>query len=164
MQALRAGCDTAAGKKDLSAFISSHKRKHRGTNPGATGVPLCSVGLDRWIVDLLHTDLNHGKLVWKWALTRRLPAEVRGAISDYLKSVGLPLDLRTQDEGRVAADKFYEGGHWHTFCCGGSKAPGGPVMVATLVKIVADHYDELAAKAARDRQRAQAAALAEQSS
>eukprot|EP00965_Chrysotila_dentata_P235724 6200924-Pleurochrysis_carterae.AAC.1 len=73
LQALRAGADTAAGKKDLSAFISSHKRKHRGTPPGEVGVPLFSAGLDRWIVDLLHTDLNHGKLVWKWALTRRLP-------------------------------------------------------------------------------------------
>eukprot|EP00965_Chrysotila_dentata_P105408 3481192-Pleurochrysis_carterae.AAC.2 len=73
LQALRAGCDTAAGKRDLSALISFYKRKHCGTNPGATGVPLVSVGLDRWIVDLLHTDLNHGKLVWKWALTRRLP-------------------------------------------------------------------------------------------
>eukprot|EP00965_Chrysotila_dentata_P115581 3819770-Pleurochrysis_carterae.AAC.1 len=54
-----------------------------------------------------------------------------------------------QGEGRVAADKFYEGGHWHLFCCGVGKAPGGPVMVASVVKLVADFYEELAATAAR---------------
>eukprot|EP00965_Chrysotila_dentata_P057288 1900296-Pleurochrysis_carterae.AAC.2 len=131
LQTLQNACDTAAGKKDLGAFVSQHKRKHRGTNPGPAGVPLMSAGLDRWMIDLLHVDLNHGKLVWKWALTRRLPvalgkthsyllslsrqsianvllsasrcvsaADVRAAIADHLKSVGLPLNLRTKDEGR----------------------------------------------------------------
>eukprot|EP00965_Chrysotila_dentata_P083859 2767800-Pleurochrysis_carterae.AAC.1 len=73
MQSLQDSCTTATGKKDLGTFISSHKRKHHGTNPGPDGVPLLSAGHSRWIVDLLHVDLNHGKLVWKWALTRRLP-------------------------------------------------------------------------------------------
>jgi len=154
LRSLQEASHTTAGKKVLSSFLSSHKRKHRGTHPGEAGIPLFSAGLSRWIVDLLHVDLNHGKLVWKWALTRRLPADVRAAISEYLKSVGLPLDLRTKEEGRVAADKFYEGGHWHVFCYGGGRAPGGAVLVATLVKIVADHYEELVTMAASEREQA----------
>eukprot|EP00965_Chrysotila_dentata_P255092 6212097-Pleurochrysis_carterae.AAC.2 len=91
--------------------------------------------------------------------------DVRAANSDFLKSVGLPLDLRTKEEGRVAADKFYEGDHWHTFCCGGGKATGGPVMIATLVKLVADHYEELSKTADRERDlRAQAAAASVEAS
>eukprot|EP00965_Chrysotila_dentata_P234317 6200097-Pleurochrysis_carterae.AAC.1 len=71
---------------------------------------------------------------------------VRTAISTFLKSVGLPLDLRTKEEGRVAADKFYEGGHWHVFCCGGGKAPGGPFMVVSVVKLIADFYKQPSAQ------------------
>eukprot|EP00965_Chrysotila_dentata_P067853 2244639-Pleurochrysis_carterae.AAC.2 len=81
-----------------------------------------------------------------------IAGDVRASISDFLRSVGrVPLGLRTNDEGGVAADKFYEGGHWHTFCCGGGKAAGGPVIVATLVKLVADYYEELTTTADRER-------------
>eukprot|EP00965_Chrysotila_dentata_P028150 936060-Pleurochrysis_carterae.AAC.1 len=73
LKALRNAADTADGKKDLSNFMSKHKREHRGTRPGPTGVPFTSAGLERWVVDLLHVDLNLGKLTWKWALTRLLP-------------------------------------------------------------------------------------------
>eukprot|EP00965_Chrysotila_dentata_P154613 5108996-Pleurochrysis_carterae.AAC.2 len=69
LQALRKGCETKGGKRDLAAFIAAHKKKHHSTNPGPAGVPLTFAGLQRWIVDLLHVDLNLGKLVWKWGLT-----------------------------------------------------------------------------------------------
>eukprot|EP00965_Chrysotila_dentata_P193355 6175717-Pleurochrysis_carterae.AAC.3 len=68
--------------------------------------------LDRWVADLLHIDLNHGKLVWKWVQTCLVACQ---------------------------------GGHWHTFCCCCGKPPGGPkvLVVMILVKLVADHYEEL---------------------
>eukprot|EP00965_Chrysotila_dentata_P089796 2964193-Pleurochrysis_carterae.AAC.1 len=65
MEGLQAGCTTAVGKRDLAAFLFRHKRKHHGTSPGPSGVPLTLAGMGRWIFDLLHVDLNHGKLVWK---------------------------------------------------------------------------------------------------
>eukprot|EP00965_Chrysotila_dentata_P028009 931182-Pleurochrysis_carterae.AAC.1 len=45
---------TQQGKKKLAAFMSAHKRKHRGTPPGPDGTPFTSASLLRWIVDLLH--------------------------------------------------------------------------------------------------------------
>eukprot|EP00965_Chrysotila_dentata_P175721 5801076-Pleurochrysis_carterae.AAC.1 len=73
LETMHAARNTTNGKKDLATFMSAHKRKHRGTHPGPAGLPFSSASLHSWIVDLLHVDLNHGKLVWKWALTRRLP-------------------------------------------------------------------------------------------
>ena len=102
---------------------------------------MISTRLVDWIVDTLHVDLNLGKLTWKWALVRKLPPLVRAEISDYLKSIGLGLDLRTKDEGRQAQDKFYDGGVWHTFCVGGKKNPPGPVIIARLLHMIARHYD-----------------------
>eukprot|EP00965_Chrysotila_dentata_P105477 3483591-Pleurochrysis_carterae.AAC.1 len=104
---LNDAADTADGKKALSTFTSKHKRRHRGTRPGPSGAPFTSAGLARWIIDPLHVDLNHGKLVWKWALTRRVPGDTRGKISAYLASIGLPFDLRTKEEGRQSVDTFY---------------------------------------------------------
>ena len=66
---------------------------------------MISTRLVDWIVNTLHVDLNLGKLTWKRALVRKLPPLVRAEISDYLKSIGLGLDLRTKDEGRQAQDK-----------------------------------------------------------
>eukprot|EP00965_Chrysotila_dentata_P073408 2425138-Pleurochrysis_carterae.AAC.1 len=37
---------TETGKKDLSAFVSVHKRTHHGTNSGQTGVPVMSAELN----------------------------------------------------------------------------------------------------------------------
>eukprot|EP00965_Chrysotila_dentata_P149508 4937045-Pleurochrysis_carterae.AAC.1 len=71
--------------------------------------------------------------------------DTRGKISNYLHNVGLPLDLRTKAEGRFSMDKFYDGGGWQQFICGGGKSPGGAVIIAHLVKIVADHFEELQA-------------------
>eukprot|EP00965_Chrysotila_dentata_P129214 4271373-Pleurochrysis_carterae.AAC.1 len=39
---LRQAVDTSDGKKELSAFISKHKRVHRGTRPGPAGIPFTS--------------------------------------------------------------------------------------------------------------------------
>eukprot|EP00965_Chrysotila_dentata_P062269 2063221-Pleurochrysis_carterae.AAC.1 len=44
-------------------------------------------------------------------------------------------------------EKFYEGSEWHRFCCGGGDSPDGPVIIAHIVKMVADYYDELLAAA-----------------
>eukprot|EP00965_Chrysotila_dentata_P094210 3114956-Pleurochrysis_carterae.AAC.1 len=79
----------------------------------------------------------------------RATADVRAKISLFLQDIGLPLDWRTKEEGRIDAEKFYEEGHWQRFCCRGGKSPGGACLIATLVKMVADHYDEVAAAAAR---------------
>ena len=93
-------------------------------------------------MDLLHVDLNKGKLTWKWTLVRRLPTDVRHEISALLISYGLGLDLRTKEENRVAQDKFYDGGEWHKFIAGGKKNPRGQVTIAQIVlMIVATHYD-----------------------
>eukprot|EP00965_Chrysotila_dentata_P187801 6172356-Pleurochrysis_carterae.AAC.1 len=70
-------------------------------------------------------------------------AEVRSRMQDLLSEIGLPLDLRTKEEGRQAQDKFYEGSEWQRFCGGGGHSPGGPVIVAQLVLFVADHYQTL---------------------
>jgi hypothetical protein len=102
-----------------------------------------STRLVDWIVDLLHCDLNLGKLTWKWALIRKLPPLVRAEISEYLSSIGLGLDLRTKEEGRQAQEKFYDGGVWHTFCVGGKKNPPGPKIVAKILHMIALHYDQL---------------------
>eukprot|EP00965_Chrysotila_dentata_P069559 2297642-Pleurochrysis_carterae.AAC.2 len=118
--ALKAARTIDTGNKELYAFVSSqHKRKHHGTPSGpADGTPLTHAALSRrWIVDLLHVDLNEGKLTWKWSLTRRLPCmlpahklhgNVRSRVSDCLKELGLPLDLRMKEEGRVSLEKFYD--------------------------------------------------------
>eukprot|EP00965_Chrysotila_dentata_P210243 6185786-Pleurochrysis_carterae.AAC.1 len=74
LEELCTASETNVGKKDLCNFNAAHKRLHRGTYPGADGVSLLSAGLSRWMVDLLHVDLIHGKLVWKWMHTRQLPA------------------------------------------------------------------------------------------
>eukprot|EP00965_Chrysotila_dentata_P063759 2113156-Pleurochrysis_carterae.AAC.2 len=155
--------------KALSTFISTHKRKHKGTPPGPNGTPFTSASLLQWVVDLLHVDLNEGNLTWKWALfvdchVRRLIAtlppcsdlscllftnsyvqlhillcsgNVRAGISMYLKSIGLPLDLRTKEEGRIAMEKFYEGSEWHRFYCDGGDSPGGPVQEPALQAVQA---------------------------
>ena len=104
-----------------------------------------------WMVDLLHVDLNEGKLTWKWALVRNLPADVRHEISALLISYGLGLDLRTKEEGRVAQDKFYDGGEWHKFISGSKKSPRGERIIAEIVLIVATHYERLLKSAEADR-------------
>eukprot|EP00965_Chrysotila_dentata_P007976 260130-Pleurochrysis_carterae.AAC.1 len=59
-------------------------------------------------------------------IERSLQTDVPSRISTFLSSVGLPLDLRTKEEEQVAQDnKFYKGGHWQRFCCGGGKSPDG---------------------------------------
>mmetsp|Transcript_36593 Transcript_36593/g.80368 ORF Transcript_36593/g.80368 Transcript_36593/m.80368 type:complete len:161 (-) Transcript_36593:588-1070(-) len=76
--------------------------------------------------------------------------DIRSRISDYLKhQLGLPLDLRTKEEGGVALEKFYEGSEWHRFCCGGGHSPGGPVIIAQIVMMVAEYYEKVQAEANR---------------
>eukprot|EP00965_Chrysotila_dentata_P087476 2888249-Pleurochrysis_carterae.AAC.9 len=58
---------TEVDKKALASYISKHKRNPKGTLPGPDGTPFTSATLDRWIVDLLHVDLNESKLAWKSA-------------------------------------------------------------------------------------------------
>eukprot|EP00965_Chrysotila_dentata_P024581 813929-Pleurochrysis_carterae.AAC.2 len=116
LTSLKAGYETESDKRDLSLFLSAHKKKHSGTNPGPHIVPLTSAGLGRWIVNLLRVDLNLGKLPCVEVGARSPPARcaqgiapaVRRRISDFLVSVGLPLDMRTKEEGRVAPEKFLE--------------------------------------------------------
>eukprot|EP00965_Chrysotila_dentata_P039018 1297083-Pleurochrysis_carterae.AAC.2 len=55
----------------------------------------------------------------------RSATDVHGRSSTFSDPVALPLDLRTDDEEHVAANKFYKWGHWQRFCCGGGKSPGG---------------------------------------
>ena len=138
------------GKNTLSAYITKFKKIHRIV-PGPDGVPFASTTLFHWIVDLLHVDLNEGKLTWKWALVRKLPADVRHEISALLISYGLGLDLRTKEEGRVAQDKFYDGGEWHKFISGSKKSPRGERIIAEIVLIVATHYERLLKSAEADR-------------
>eukprot|EP00965_Chrysotila_dentata_P015058 498646-Pleurochrysis_carterae.AAC.1 len=83
-------------------------------------------------------------------LTHLLPvsdaADTRATISKYPTSIGFhPLDLRTKDEGRISMDKFYDGGTWHQFICRGGKSPGGSVIIAKPVLIVANYYENVAA-------------------
>eukprot|EP00965_Chrysotila_dentata_P087477 2888249-Pleurochrysis_carterae.AAC.10 len=44
-------------------------------------------------------------------------SDVRSDISEYLVSIGLPLDLRTKEGGRQSMDKFYDGGDWQRLIC-----------------------------------------------
>eukprot|EP00965_Chrysotila_dentata_P043016 1428389-Pleurochrysis_carterae.AAC.1 len=53
-------------------------------------------------------------------------AEVREKMHGLLQQYGLAIDLRTKEEGRQTQEKFYEGGEWQKFCCGGGDSPGGP--------------------------------------
>ena len=153
-----------AGKRELQNKQKVHRKAHRNTALGPNGRPLTSATLFQWVLDFLHVDLNEGKGTWKWGLIRLLPAAVRSDMSDYLKTHGLPLDLRTKEEGRVAQDKFYDDCEWNRFIEGGGKSEGGPVMIAALVKKVADYYEGLAvayrAAAAEKRQEAEASAAA----
>eukprot|EP00965_Chrysotila_dentata_P228577 6196682-Pleurochrysis_carterae.AAC.1 len=67
--------------------------------------------------------------------------------------------MRTKEEGRLSTEKFYDGGVWHQFICEGGKSPGGPVIIAHLVLIVAKYYENLAtAESAKAAVRSAAAA------
>eukprot|EP00965_Chrysotila_dentata_P155870 5150448-Pleurochrysis_carterae.AAC.1 len=53
---------TEKGKEALSKYIRNHKQRHANTGPGPECVPLTSAALLDWVLDLLHVDLNLGKL------------------------------------------------------------------------------------------------------
>eukprot|EP00965_Chrysotila_dentata_P193907 6176039-Pleurochrysis_carterae.AAC.1 len=128
---LESNASTAAGKTALSNFVRAlHKLKHANTGPGPNATPLTSARHIDWILDLLLFDLNLGKLTWKWALTRRLPAETRQRLSSMLSSYGYGLGLRTKEEGRQSQDKFYHGGDWQRVISGGKKAPPSQIIIA----------------------------------
>eukprot|EP00965_Chrysotila_dentata_P257974 6213059-Pleurochrysis_carterae.AAC.6 len=78
-------------------------------------------------------------------------------MQNVLRECGLSIDLRTMEEGRQVQDKFYEGGEWQRFCCGGGLSPGGPVIIAKLVKIIADYFQCLARQVAAHRAAAEQA-------
>eukprot|EP00965_Chrysotila_dentata_P186407 6154978-Pleurochrysis_carterae.AAC.1 len=119
-------------------FMGKHKKLHRGTMPGLSGTPFTSAVLERWIVDLLHVDLNHGKL-----------------------SIGLPLDLRTKEEGRQPLTNSTTVAIGISLCAAAGSCRGGAVNVARLVAIVATYYGDLeAAEAAKVSVRKAAAVVA----
>eukprot|EP00965_Chrysotila_dentata_P194520 6176417-Pleurochrysis_carterae.AAC.2 len=51
---------------------------------------------------------------------------------------------RCKEAGRLAPDKFYDGGERQNFIAGTKKAPPGAIIIAELILIVANHYEELA--------------------
>lgn len=139
---------TPKSKERRAAVLNTSAATHGGVKLGPSGVPLTKAQLRRWIIDLLHVDMNEGKLTWKWAAMRLLPRAVRVDVEAWLRECGLWLDLRTKEEGRQTQDKFWDDCDWQQLCEGGGKSPGGAVVFAKIVFMIAKHYDHLAAVAA----------------
>eukprot|EP00966_Prymnesium_polylepis_P122781 2838695-Prymnesium_polylepis.1 len=65
------------------------------------------------IVDTLHlAKLNLPKIPWKHGLLNNMSDDAREEASEYLKSIGAPLDCRRKDDGRQRADKWHTGEKW----------------------------------------------------
>ena len=53
-------------------------------------------------------------------------------------SIKHPLDCRRKDDGKPRADKWFSGEKFASFCRADKGSPGGPIAIATCVKIFAD--------------------------
>eukprot|EP00965_Chrysotila_dentata_P221130 6192215-Pleurochrysis_carterae.AAC.1 len=124
---LRADTSEKGKVDELSKYIRSHNQRHADTGPGPECVPLTSATLLDWVLDLLHVDLNLGKLAWN--------SQVILAYNymDLLKLYGLPWIFgprRRAESCRILQDKFFDGGEWQTFWVGTKESPRGQMTIA----------------------------------
>ena len=69
--------------------------------------------------------------------------DARAEISAVFDRAGLPLNMLTKAEGRVAGEKWFGGGEVHTLVYGGKgkggNSPGGAAVMAEICLIIARH-------------------------
>mmetsp|Transcript_18511 Transcript_18511/g.46385 ORF Transcript_18511/g.46385 Transcript_18511/m.46385 type:complete len:208 (+) Transcript_18511:831-1454(+) len=106
------------------------------------GRPMFHHHLDRQILDALHLGaLGLPKTPWKHGILNNASDDVREKIAAELKAINHPLDTRRKDDNRSRAQKWFTGEKWLSFCAGERGSPGGPKMIARIVKIIADDLE-----------------------
>ena len=133
--------DTSKGAaRRLSEFRSKHSNSHGNIKPGEHGQPFFDAeDMLTFLIDMLHgLYLNLPKIAWKHAILNNCPDGCREEIAVYLKSIGHPLDTRKKDDGRQRESKWFTGEGWHSLVAGKRSSPGGPVAMASIVKIIGD--------------------------
>ena len=130
---------TKTGKAAFSAWRMAFARKHFNIQPGEYGAPFFHYDLNDFILDLLHmAELGIPKTPWKHGVLNNCSDEARVTISDYLSSIKHSLDTKRKDDGKSRVDKWFSGEKFASFCRGDKGSPGGPIAIATCVKIIAD--------------------------
>ena len=116
-----------------------HALEHDNIQPGKFGSPLIQYDMDDFLLDLLHlAELGIPKTPWKHAILNNCSDDAREEIDDLLKSFNHRIDCKRKDANRVTAEKWFTGEAWSSLCAGTKGSPGGPAVIAKVVKIFAD--------------------------
>ena len=138
-EAALAADTTKAGKARFSKWRMDFAHKHGNLQPGVYGRPTFEHDFSEQILDPLHySELGMPKTGWKHGVKNNASDDARELISELLKSYKHPLDMRRKEDGRAAAQKWFTGEKWATFCAAERGSPGGPIAIATIMMIVAD--------------------------
>lgn len=131
--------ESKAGKSKFCDWRMQHARTHGNVQPGEYGRPFLHHDMVDQLLDPLHySELNMNQTIFKHGILNNASDDARAQIAKQLAEWKHPLDTRRREDSRNRSQKWFTGERWGSFCAGIRGSPGGPIAIATLVKIVAD--------------------------
>jgi hypothetical protein len=134
---------TKSGKSRFSRWRMLHASTHGNVQPGMYGAPMLEHNMDSQLLDPLHlAELGIPKTPWKHGILNNASDDARDLISEQFKRWKHPIDCRRKDDNRSQAQKWFTGEGWASLAAGKGGSPGGPVVIATTMLIIAEDLQQ----------------------
>jgi len=152
---------TKTGRRRYAEWRLNHSKSHGNIAPLQYGRPMMEHDMDDQFLDALHvSQLNLGKIPYKHALLNHASDDARELISEQLSEWKHPLDCKRKENNRVREKKWFTGEAFGTLLAGERGSPGGPMVFALLLLLVADDLQSRGVTAGGEENTAAAAAAA----